>query len=307
MHSPADALKDHWSTRLPKLPRALVQLSRLDRPVGWRLLVLPCWMGIALSRSGEAFTRDDAWLAMLFLIGAVAARGGGCTYNDIVDRAIDAQVARTRLRPLPAGLISLRGAWAWLAAQIAIGLGVLLALGQDGAWISLCAIPLVAAYPFMKRITWWPQAWLGLCFSWGALVSGISAGGDGWETGFLFAGCVSWVIAYDTIYALQDREDDALIGVRSTARLFAGHWRAWTMGFYALSTACWLAAAGFAGASLPALSGILALGVGAIIAAARLRADFADQALQGFRANTVYGLAVAACFALDSFREMIAQ
>ncbi len=262
-------------------------------------------MGIAVSRTGEAFTRQDGWLALLFLIGAVAARGAGCTYNDIVDRAIDAQVTRTRTRPLPAGLITLRGAWLWLTAQIAIGLLVLLALGKTGAIISLCAVPLVGAYPFMKRITWWPQAWLGLCFSWGALVAGASANGSGLAIGLLFAGCIAWVIAYDTIYALQDREDDALIGVRSTARLFGTQWRGWTMGFYALATGLWLTAAWLAGASPLALCGLVALGAGAVLALTRLRGDQPEAPLQAFHANTLYGLAITICFALDSLLKVL--
>lgn len=280
--------------------QALAELSRLDRPIGWRLLLLPCWMGIALSRAGQAFTAQDGWLALIFLIGAIAARGAGCTYNDIVDRGIDGQVTRTRTRPLPSGRISVKAAWAWLAVQIALGFMVLLLLEPGGALMSLCAIPLVAAYPFMKRITYWPQAWLGLCFSWGALVAGASLGTQFAAIGLLFLGCVAWVIAYDTLYALQDREDDALIGVRSTARLFGARWRGWVMGLYALASALWLGAASLAGASFAALAGLTALAAIAQWSLARLPDASPEHALRAFRANSLYGLAVCLCFAFDS-------
>lgn len=280
--------------------QALAELSRLDRPIGWRLLLLPCWMGIALSRTGQAFLAQDGWLALVFLIGAIAARGAGCTYNDIVDQSIDAQVARTRTRPLPSGRISVKAAWAWLAVQIALGFMVLLMLEPSGALISLCAIPLVAAYPFMKRITYWPQAWLGLCFSWGALVAGACLGAQFLAICLVFLGCVAWVIAYDTLYALQDREDDALIGVRSTARLFGAQWRVWVMGLYALACALWLGAAWQAGASIAALAGLIALAAMAQWGLARLPDASPEQALRAFRANSLFGLAVCLCFAFDS-------
>ena len=280
--------------------QALAELSRLDRPDGWRLLVLPCWMGIALSRTGQVFSPQDGWLALVFLIGAITARGAGCTYNDIVDRGIDTQVARTRTRPLPAGRIGVKAAWAWLAVQIALGFVVLLMLKPSGALISLCAIPLVAAYPFMKRITYWPQAWLGLCFSWGALVAGACLGTQFLAICLVFLGCVAWVIAYDTLYALQDREDDALIGVRSTARLFGARWRVWVMGLYALACALWFCAAWQAGASIAAMAGLIGLAGLAQWGLARLPNASPEHALRAFRTNSPFGLAVCVCLAFDS-------
>src|SRR5262249_49949991 len=172
--NPADALAQHWTDRLPSPLKPYAQLARWDRPIGWQLLLLPCWMGLALARTGDAFTQRDAIYALLFLIGAVAMRGAGCTYNDILDRKIDAQVARTRLRPIPSGAVSVKAAWGWLVLQCLAGLGVLLALPQYAQIVALGSIPLIAVYPLMKRITWWPQAWLGIVFNWGALVAGAA-------------------------------------------------------------------------------------------------------------------------------------
>jgi 4-hydroxybenzoate polyprenyltransferase len=171
---PADALRRHWTDALPGAWKPFAQLSRLDRPIGWQLLLQPCWMGIAISRTGYGFYWPDLGYALAFLAGAIAMRGAGCTYNDILDRDIDAKVERTRLRPLPSGAVTLRAAWIWLIAQCLIGLLVLLTLPRLAQITALVAIPLVALYPLMKRITWWPQAWLGIVFSWGALVGGAA-------------------------------------------------------------------------------------------------------------------------------------
>src|SRR5262249_2791437 len=170
-----DALRGHWTDRLPAAAKPYAQLSRWDRPIGWQLLLLPCWMGLALARTGEPFLAWDAVYATLFLIGAIAMRGAGGAYNDILDRDIDAKVARTRSRPPPSVPVSLKAAWAWLLAQCAAGLGVLLMLPQFAQLVALASLPLVAVYPLMKRVTWWPQAWLGVVFNWGALVAGAAA------------------------------------------------------------------------------------------------------------------------------------
>ena len=302
MSPPADSLGGHWSLRLPARLRALALLSRLDRPVGWRLLLLPCLMGLGLARMGEPFRWGDLGLAGAFLVGAIAARGAGCTFNDIIDRDVDAQVARTRGRPLPAGLISLRGAWAWLAAQVLMGLLVLLALPPPAALVSLCAVPLVGAYPFMKRITWWPQAWLGLCFSWGALVAAAALGGLGLSALLLYLGCTAWVIAYDTIYALQDVEDDALVGVRSTARRFGARWKAGAGLFYALAAVFWLGAVTAAGAPWWVALGMALLGLAPLLWLHRLEPA---GALGFFRANAPFGLALAAWLALEPALRML--
>jgi 4-hydroxybenzoate polyprenyltransferase len=299
---PADALKQHWTDALPRAWKPYAQLSRLDRPIGWQLLLAPCLMGLAVSRTGYGFYWADAGFALAFLIGAVAMRGAGCTYNDILDRDIDAKVERTRLRPLPSGAASLKAAWAWLFAQCAVGLIVLLTLPRLAQITALIALPLVALYPLMKRITWWPQAWLGMVFSWGALVGGAAVGEAfvPFEAFALYAGCIMWTIGYDTIYALQDREDDALVGVRSTARLFADKWRTWTSVFYVLALALWTTAGVIAGAGfVPAAAFSL---IGALMIWPMLqRIDDArpETALAAFKFNAIIGAAVLLAFALE--------
>ncbi len=303
MHKPADSLARHWTDRLPAAWSPYVQLSRLDRPIGWQLLLLPCWMGIALVRTQDGFFPEDALYAFACLIGAVAMRGAGCTYNDIVDRDIDAQVARTRARPIPAGKLSVRGAGMWLVAQCFVGLLCLLVFPAQAQLTALAAIPLVAAYPFMKRITWWPQAWLGLAFSWGALVGAMAVSRWGEfpsEMFALYAGCIAWVIAYDTIYALQDREDDALIGVRSTARLFGARWRLWTSLFYLAALFLWGVAAWLAGALWPTFVGLGLIGA-FLIWPLLQHADPAKpaSALTAFKQNATVGLALVIVFAIE--------
>jgi 4-hydroxybenzoate polyprenyltransferase len=233
---PADTQYRGLMAVLPGRLRPFALLARFDRPIGWWLLFWPCVFGVALA--GQALMRWDAILLML--VGAIAMRGAGCVYNDIVDRDLDAQVERTRTRPLPSGTVSVRAAWAWLISLCLIGLAVLLQLNPVAQVIALASLALVAAYPFMKRMTWWPQAWLGLVFSWGALV--------GWaETadmlrapmGWLYGGCVLWVIGYDTIYALQDVEDDAMAGIKSSARALGQRARAGVAGFYAAALILW--------------------------------------------------------------------
>jgi len=211
--------------RLPTRPRALAQLARLDRPIGWWLLFWPCAWGLALSGAPS----DSWWLLAWLLVGSIVMRGAGCVLNDIVDRDLDARVERTRSRPLPAGTVSLRTAWIWLAVLLAIGLIVWLRIGWPARLLALATLPVVAAYPYMKRITWWPQAFLGIVFGSGAVVGFAAAAGIMFEAPadyaplhramwLLYAGTILWVIGYDTIYALQDKEDDALAGIKSSAR-----------------------------------------------------------------------------------------
>lgn len=219
--------------------RPFILLARLDRPIGWWLLFWPCAWGVALA--GGTFERFD--LILWLLLGALAMRGAGCVYNDIVDRDLDAQVERTRKRPLASGAVSVKAAWAWLLILCAIGLIVLIQLPLIAATIALGSLIFVAAYPFMKRLTWWPQAWLGLVFSWGALVGWAAVAHEiAAPMLLLYAGSVAWVIGYDTIYALQDREDDALIGVRSSALRLGAYVRAGVASFYALALILWSAA-----------------------------------------------------------------
>jgi 4-hydroxybenzoate polyprenyltransferase len=292
---PADSLKNHWTERAPGGLAPYLRLSRLDRPVGWQLLYLPCLMGLGVAQTGEPIAwMHDATYALAMLIGAIAMRGAGCTYNDITDRKIDAQVERTRGRPLPSGQVSTKQAWIWVGVQCLLGLGALLLLPQAAILTALVSLPFVAAYPFMKRVTWWPQAWLGICFSWGALVAGAAVQNHiSTEIILLFIGCMAWVICYDTIYALQDVEDDALVGVRSTARLFGDQWRNWVLAFYAVAFALWIIAVRVGGAHW--LGPVILAGLGLFCSTQLEKIDGKSpaSALAAFKANVLLGLAVA--------------
>ncbi|WP_226663859.1 4-hydroxybenzoate octaprenyltransferase [Alteriqipengyuania lutimaris] len=221
--------------RLPQLPRDLAQLARFDRPIGWWLLFWPCVFGVWLSGTGWQFG-----LLLWFLAGSIAMRGAGCVYNDITDAELDRQVARTASRPIASGRVSKRTAWIWLAALSFVGLIVLLQLPLQAQIIALASLLLVAAYPFMKRITWWPQAWLGLTFNWGLLVGWATLADGNWSVAIaVYLGCVAWTVGYDTIYAVQDKEDDALVGIRSSALRMGGKVKQGVATCYALAVALW--------------------------------------------------------------------
>ena len=235
MHSP-DSQFQGFLTVLPVGARPYALLARFDRPIGWWLLYWPCAFALALGGGAVSHWTLFLW----FLLGAIAMRGAGCVYNDIVDRDLDAQVARTASRPVASGAVSVRNALLWAALLSLVGLLVLVQLPWPAQIVALASLFLVAAYPFMKRLTWWPQAWLGLVFSWGALVGWVAVGGTaGWALPLLYAGCIAWVIGYDTIYALQDIEDDALVGVRSSARAMGTHVKGGVGFCYAAACACW--------------------------------------------------------------------
>ncbi|MBX9795917.1 4-hydroxybenzoate octaprenyltransferase [Sphingomonas sp.] len=284
--------------RLPGAWRPYAALARFDRPIGWWLLFWPGAWGVALA--GGAVARWDliAWL----LLGAVAMRGAGCVYNDIVDRDLDAQVARTRLRPLAAGTVSLRAAWVWLVTLCLVGLVVLLQLQLPAAIVAVASLAPVAAYPFMKRITWWPQAWLGLVFSWAALVGWVEVAGTLTLPGIaLYAGSVGWVVGYDTIYALQDMDDDALIGVRSSARALGGAVRGGVAGFYALALALWALAIWAARPDPLALLALVPVALHLGWQVVTLDPRDGANALERFRANRSAGLLIfAACFVVGA-------
>ena len=272
---------------LPARLRGFALLARFDRPIGWQLLFWPGAWAVALA--GAAFERWAliAWL----LVGSVAMRGAGCVYNDIVDRDLDAQVARTRTRPLASGAISLKAAWAWLALLCLVGLVVLVQLHAPAAIVAVASLALVAAYPYMKRITWWPQAWLGLVFSWAALVGWIEAWGTMTSAGLLlYAGSVAWVIGYDTIYALQDREDDALIGIRSSALRLGRHVRTGVAIFYAAALALWAAALWLQRSDPLTLAALLPVTLHLTWQVATLAPEDPANPLTRFRANRIAGL-----------------
>ena len=274
---------------LPPKLRAFALLARLDRPIGWWLLFWPCVYGLALS--GGAVPRWD--LVLWMLAGAIAMRGAGCVYNDIVDRDLDAQVARTASRPLASGAVSLKAAWGWLVVVCLVGWRVLLQLRWEAQAAALGSLALVAAYPFMKRITWWPQAWLGLVFSWGAPVGWIAITGSiDAPLLWLYAGTIFWVIGYDTIYAMQDREDDAMIGIRSSALRLGGHIRSGVAIFYALALVGWALAIWNVRPQGQALIALLPVAIHLALQVITLKAD-GSNALAAFRSNRMAGFLMA--------------
>ena len=290
---PADAVSHHWVAHLPARIRPYAQLMRLDRPIGIWLLFWPCVFGLVL---GAAATdrlfigwRDFLYV-VLFGMGAIVMRGAGCTFNDIVDRRYDASVARTRGRPIPSGAVSVRSAATFLVVLCLIGLAILLQLNRFAVVLGMASLLLVIVYPFMKRITWWPQAWLGLTFNWGALLGfAAETGRLDMSDGLLYAGLFFWTLGYDTIYAHQDKEDDALIGVRSTALLLADDSRKWILRFYAAAFTLILAA-GFSGhAGWPFGFVMLAAGAHLLWQVKSLNIASADNCLMLFRANRVTG------------------
>jgi 4-hydroxybenzoate polyprenyltransferase len=291
---------------MPAAVQPYLRLMRLDRPIGIWLLFLPCIFGAALgaAATGRAFdNRHNIWLVFVFAIGAVVMRGAGCTYNDIIDRNIDARVERTRGRPIPSGAVSINAAWVFLVVQCALGFLVLIQLNIFAIETGAASLVLIAAYPFMKRITWWPQAWLGLTFNWGALVGYAAVTGRlGVASGFLYAGCVFWTLGYDTIYALQDKDDDALIGVKSTARLFADRSRFWIGAFFALAILLMAAAINTSGSRRLWLAALLVPACAHF--AWQLRAldtVSAASCLKVFRANRDAGILLAAAFIVTSY------
>src|SRR5438105_1933589 len=232
----ADSTGNWVDSRAPAASRPYLRLSRFDRPIGSWLLLLPCWWSVALAAGAAGNVRELPRDLLLFLVGAFVMRGAGCTWNDLVDRDLDAQVERTRSRPIPSGQVTIPAAGMFLMLQALVGLAVLLQFNSFTRYVGIASLAVVVIYPFMKRITYWPQIVLGLAFSWGALM--------GWPATFarlglpaflLYAGSIAWVIGYDTIYAHQDRDDDALIGVKSTARLFGERTRLALICFYALA------------------------------------------------------------------------
>jgi 4-hydroxybenzoate polyprenyltransferase len=293
-HTPAAGYTDinraHWTLRyLPAWARPYAKLSRWDRPIGTWLLMLPCWWSLALA-IGPNWPRLVGWMA-LFALGALVMRGAGCTWNDIVDRKVDARVERTRTRPLPSGELKLRHALGWMAIQLAIGALILFKLNKFAGGVALASMILVAIYPATKRFTWWPQFVLGLAFNWGALVGYATITETiSWAAVALYAGGVAWTLVYDTIYAMQDQRDDAVIGVRSTARLFADHPRAWLGLFAALAVGLW----GLAG-WLAALGPLYYVGVAAVALhfawqVALLKPGDPADCLMRFKSNAQVGL-----------------
>ena len=298
----ADSSGNWVDSLAPTWTRPYLRLARADRPIGSWLLLLPCWWSAALAAvaAGEPWP-NPAHLA-LFAVGAVAMRGAGCTWNDLVDRDLDARVERTRSRPIPSGQVSVPAAAAFLVLQALVGLAVLLCFNGFAIAVGIASLAIVAVYPFMKRITWWPQVTLGLAFSWGALM--------GWAAAFgrldppallLYAGAIAWVVGYDTIYAHQDREDDALIGIKSTARLFGERTRPVLASFYALGLCLLALALAAAGAETIAFVGLALFGAHLAWQVQRLDVNDPALCLKLFKSNRDAGLLLFAALVLDAW------
>jgi 4-hydroxybenzoate polyprenyltransferase len=290
--SASDIPKGGWVDRFaPEALRPYARLARLDRPIGTWLLLFPCWWGIALATPGW----PSLWLMAVFALGAIVMRGAGCTYNDIVDRDFDSRVARTADRPIPSGAVSVRQAAAFLLGQLLVGLAILLSLSATAIWLGVLSLALVFTYPLMKRVTWWPQFFLGLAFNWGALM-GYAAVADALAAPSLalYAAGILWTLGYDTIYAHQDKEDDALIGVKSSALRLGERTRPALFAFYVGAAAVtgvagWLAQLGW--------PFYLLLGAAAaqlLWQAADVKTDDPADCLAKFKSNRIVGWLVLA-------------
>ena len=290
--SPSDIPRGGWVDRLtPGRVRPYMRLSRFDRPIGTWLLLFPCWWAIALASGDNAPFESTWYLFALFGIGAMLMRGGGCTWNDILDRDFDARVARTRDRPLPAGEVTVRQAFVWFVVQLAISAAILFSFNTYAIWTGIASLSLVALYPLAKRVTFWPQFVLGLAFNWGALLGWAAVtGGLSLPAYLMYAGGIFWTLGYDTIYAHQDRPDDPAAGVKSSARalgLLAS--KPWLMGFYIIAAALLGTAGDLAGLGWPFWVG-LAVGL-AQLAWQVVDADLDNpkDCLAKFKSNRLFG------------------
>ena len=296
----ADAIGNWVDTSAPGWARPYLRLTRLDRPIGWWLLLLPCWWGAALAAIASGDWGPDPWQIVLLLIGAIVMRGAGCTWNDLVDRDIDGRVERTRSRPIPSGQVSVTAAIVFLVLQALVGLIVLVQFNRFAIGVGVASLGVVAIYPFMKRFTYWPQIFLGLAFSWGALMGWAGARSAlEWPAFLLYAGSIAWVIHYDTIYAHQDREDDALVGLKSTALLFGNNTKP-MLALFSTAAVILIGLAGYAAhAGLVFGFGLLAFAAHLAWQIARIDVDDPDSCLRMFRANRDAGLVLFAALLLD--------
>ena len=298
---PADAVAGSWVDRAPAPLIPYLRLMRFDRPIGFWLLFWPCVFGLLLGAAWDGRVFPEPVSLLLMGLGSIVMRGAGCTYNDIIDRDVDAQVARTRGRPIPSGAVGVLSAWIFALALSFIGLAILLAFNRPTIILGVGSLLLVAAYPFMKRLTWWPQAWLGLTFNWGALL-GFTA-----ETGtfalpplMLYAGCFFWTLGYDTIYAHQDKEDDALIGIKSSARRVDVRTKPWLAGFYSAAFVLILTSGLLAGLGIVFALAFLVVGAHLIWQLQTLDIRRPLLCLRLFRANRDTGALIAAALLLGA-------
>jgi 4-hydroxybenzoate polyprenyltransferase len=297
----ADSTGNWVDSHAPQWSRPYLRLSRFDRPIGSWLLLIPCWWSAALAAGIAHDIGRLPLVVVLFFVGAFVMRGAGCTWNDITDRDLDARVERTRSRPIPAGQVSVTQAIVFLVVQALVGLAVLLQFNRFAIMTGIASLSIVAVYPFMKRITWWPQTVLGLAFSWGALMGfAVTLGRIDATAAALYAGSISWVIGYDTIYAHQDAEDDALIGVKSTARLFGARTQAALVVFYSLAVVLIGVALALARAGWPALIGLAAFAIHLAWQITRLKIGDPALCLRIFKSNRDAGLLLFAGLLTDA-------
>ena len=297
----ADATGNWVDTHAPSWSRPYLRLSRLDRPIGSWLLLMPCWWSAALAAGVSGQLRSLPLTVVLFFIGAFAMRGAGCTWNDITDRDLDAKVERTRSRPIPAGQVSVIKAFVFLVLQALVGLAVLVQFNRFAIAAGMASLLIVAVYPFMKRITYWPQVVLGLAFSWGALMGFAAAFGRIDATALvLYAGSIAWVIGYDTIYAHQDVEDDALIGIKSTARLFGENTKPALAVFYGIAVVLIGVALKLAGSGWPAFVGLAVFAAHLVWQIGRLEIGNPALCLKLFKSNRDAGLLLFASLVIDA-------
>ena len=298
----ADAGARNWVDRFaPKPLIPYLRLARADRPVGFFLLAFPCFWSVSLASRSLDEAYPDPRLLALFALGALVMRAAGCTYNDIVDRDIDAQVARTRARPIPSGQVGVRSATFLMVALSLIGFVVLLSFNSFTIWLGLGVLPIVALYPFVKRFSSWPQTVLGLAFNWGALLGWTAVLGRlDWPAVVLYVGAVAWTIGYDTIYAHQDRDEDGVLGLKSTALRFGRSTRAWLAALYALAFLAITAAGLMANAGTAFLLGMVAAGAHLAWQVATLNIDDPENCLERFRSNRDFGALVLGAILVDA-------
>ncbi|HUS55087.1 MAG TPA: 4-hydroxybenzoate octaprenyltransferase [Thermohalobaculum sp.] len=297
-----DAVPQNWVDRIaPPWARPYLRLARADRPIGTWLLLIPCWWGITIAIIDSGWQWVDLWLFPACAIGAVVMRGAGCTWNDITDRDIDAQVARTRSRPIPSGQVTIVQAAIFMIGLGLAGLAILLTLNSAAIWLGVISLGPVCVYPFAKRFTWWPQVFLGIAFNWGALLGWAAhSGGLSLPPIYLYVAGIAWTLHYDTIYAHQDREDDELIGIRSTARLFEQETAGWLWMFTGLMVIFGVLAVLFAGGGWFGILGPMALGAFMAWQIRELDIDDPEQCLRLFRATRWGGLLMLGFMLLDT-------
>ncbi len=305
----ADAPPGNWvDSRAPRAWRPYLRLARLDRPIGTWLLLFPCWWSLALAGLSQGLPYPDIWRLALFAAGALVMRAAGCAWNDIVDREYDARAARTASRPIPSGQVTVKAAVIFALALSFAGLLVLLQFNAFTIWLAIGSLALVAAYPFTKRFTHWPQIVLGLAFNWGALVGWAAAKGEiGLPALLLYAGAVLWTIGYDTIYAHQDRADDLMLGLKSTAIKFGADTAAWVGGFYTGAVILWALAGFLGGAHLVFFFALALVSLQMSWQATTLDIACAANCLRRFRSNKDVGAVLFLGLAADMALSWLAR